>query len=147
LTRTVASSARGGGLGFERQPRVLVIDDGPEARELYCAFLEFYGFHTETAEDGAVGLAAARATHPDVIVLDYSMPRMDGEQVLMQLRDDARTRDIPVLMLTAVPELVGRRARTVCTAFLEKPCEPDRLVSAIAAVLREGGQGRRKPRR
>jgi DNA-binding response OmpR family regulator len=144
LTRAPASPARVRGFEFERQARVLVVDDGPEARELYCAYLEFHGFETDTAEDGAAGLAAARASRPDVIVLDYSMPRMDGEQVLMQLREDARTRDIPVLMLTAVPELVGERARTVCTAFLEKPCEPDRLVSTIAAVLREQ---QREPRR
>jgi DNA-binding response OmpR family regulator len=115
--------------------RVLVIDDGAEARELYGAFLEYQGFQVDVAADGAAGLAKARATRPDAIVLDYSMPRMDGEQVLLRLREDERTRQIPVLMLTAVPELVNSRTRAECMAFLEKPCEPDRLASALRAAL------------
>jgi CheY-like chemotaxis protein len=114
---------------------VLVVDDGAEVRELYCAYLNFHGFLTDCAEDGAAGLAKALATRPDAIVLDYSMPRMDGEQVLMHLQEDRRTRGIPVLLVTAVPELVGSRARDACTAFLEKPCEPDRLVSTLTEVL------------
>jgi CheY-like chemotaxis protein len=118
-------------------PRVLVIDDGAEARELYGAFLEYHGFRVDVAADGASGLAKARATKPDAIVLDYSMPRMDGEQVIEGLRQDERTRRIPVLMLTAVPELVNRRTRDECMAFLEKPCEPDRLASALRAAIRD----------
>jgi CheY-like chemotaxis protein len=127
----------------EKRPRILVIDDGAEARELYCAYLEFHGFRAEAAEDGAAGLAKARATRPDAIVLDYSMPRMDGEQVLIHLHADRRTRDIPVLMLTAVPELVTKEVRVECMAFLEKPCEPDRLVSAVATMIRDR---RKRPR-
>ena len=117
--------------------RVLVIDDGAEARELYSAYLEYHGFLVDTAEDGLTGLSKARATHPDAIVLDYSMPRMDGGQVLEFLRADEGTRGIPVLMLTAVPELVKGHVRRVCTAFLEKPCEPDRLVGALCAAIGE----------
>jgi chemosensory pili system protein ChpA (sensor histidine kinase/response regulator) len=127
----------------QRAPRILVIDDGREVRELYCAYLEFHGFRVEAAEDGVAGLASARSTLPDAIVLDYSMPRMDGAQVLRELRADERTRAIPVLMVTAVPDHVGTRVRAACSAFLEKPCDPDRLVSMIAALLVK----RRKPRR
>jgi CheY-like chemotaxis protein len=126
-----------GPVGRERRPRILVVDDGAEARELYCAYLEFHGFRAEAAEDGAAGLAKARAIQPDAIVLDYSMPRMDGEQVLMLLHADERTRDIPVLMLTAVPELVSPGARAECKGFLEKPCEPDRLVTVVEAMIRD----------
>jgi DNA-binding response OmpR family regulator len=111
------------------------VDDGAEARELFCAYLEFHGFSADAAEDGAAGLAKALTTRPDAIVLDYSMPRMDGEQVLMRLQADERTRDIPVLMVTAVPELVSRGVRAECMDFLEKPCEPDRLVSAVTAII------------
>jgi CheY-like chemotaxis protein len=123
-------------VALDRRPRILVVDDGAEARELYCAYLEFHGFHAEAAEDGAAGLAKARDTQPDAIVLDYSMPRMDGEEVLVLLHADERTRDIPVLMVTAVPELVRPGVRAECTGFLEKPCEPDRLVSTVAALIR-----------
>jgi CheY-like chemotaxis protein len=120
-----------------RSPRVLVIDDGAEALELYGAFLEYHGFEVDVAADGVSGLAKARATCPDAIVLDYSMPRMDGEQVLSRLREDESTRRIPVLMLTAIPELVNQRTRAECKALLEKPCEPDRLASALHALVDE----------
>jgi CheY-like chemotaxis protein len=126
-----------GPVAREKRPCILVVDDGAEARELYCAYLEFHGFRAEAAEDGAAGLAKARATRPDAIVLDYWMPHMDGEEVLMRLHADARTRDIPVLMLTAVPELVSALARAECRGFLEKPCEPDRLVSVVEAMIRD----------
>ena len=114
-----------------RKPVVLVIDDGEEARDLYCAYLEFHGFGAETAEDGPSGLASALALRPDAIVLDFSMPRMDGAEVLARLKADARTSGIPVVMVTAVPELVEPGARRACAAFLEKPCEPDRLMKTL----------------
>jgi CheY-like chemotaxis protein len=139
-TRSAQSSQFGTDSGAavrERRPHILVVDDGAEARELYCAYLEYHGFRADAAEDGAAGLAKARATQPDAIVLDYSMPRMDGEQVLVLLQADERTRDIPVLMLTAVPELVSSGVRAECMALLEKPCEPDRLVSAVEAMVRD----------
>jgi CheY-like chemotaxis protein len=77
----------------------------------------------------------ALATAPDAIVLDFSMPRMDGAEVLRRLKADERTRRIPVVMVTAVPELVARDARGSCAAFLEKPCEPDRLMQTIEDLV------------
>jgi two-component system cell cycle response regulator DivK len=119
-----------------QKPLILVVDDGDEARDLYCAYLEFHGFGAEAAEDGPSGIAMALATGPDAIVLDFSMPKMDGAEVLRRLKADERTRSIPVVMVTAVPELVGREARSWCAAFLEKPCEPDRLMETIEDLVR-----------
>jgi CheY-like chemotaxis protein len=117
------------------KPVVLVIDDGAEARDLYCAYLEFHGFGAESAEDGPSGIASAIALKPDAIVLDFSMPRMDGAEVLARLKADARTHGIPVVMVTAVPELVEPAARRACAAFLEKPCEPDRLMETLFELV------------
>jgi CheY-like chemotaxis protein len=119
-----------------QKPLVLVVDDGAEARDLYCAYLEFHGLGAEAAEDGPSGIAMALATAPDAIVLDFSMPKMDGAEVLRRLKADERTRSIPVVMVTAVPELVGRDARSWCAAFLEKPCEPDLLMETIEDLVR-----------
>ena len=119
-----------------RSRSILVVDDGAEARDLYCAYLEFHGFGAEAAEDGPSGIAMALATAPDAIVLDFSMPKMDGAEVLRRLKADERTSGIPVVMVTAVPELVGRDARSWCAAFLEKPCEPDRLMETIEDLVR-----------
>ncbi len=128
--RPPASSVR----AHECRGRVLVVDDAAETRELYVECLGFHGFRAEAAEDGPSGLAMAATSSPDVIVLDFSMPRMDGGEVLKRLRADERTRDIPVVMLTAVLELVGEDVRGACEAYLEKPCDPDHLVSTLGRV-------------
>ena len=118
---------------------VLVVDDGDEARDLYGAFLVHHGFCAESAPDGRAGLALAAEHLPDAVVLDFSMPGMDGGEVLRLLKADPRTRLIPVVMLTAVPELVGPSARSACAAFLAKPCEPEVLVQTIVAVMTSPG--------
>ncbi|MGH7272663.1 MAG: response regulator, partial [Polyangiaceae bacterium] len=89
----------------------------------------------EEAEDGQAGIERALAARPDAIVLDFSMPKMDGAEVLAQLKADSRTGAIPVVMVTAMPELVPLGARASCAAFLDKPCEPDRLVQAIEDLV------------
>ncbi|MDP9151395.1 MAG: response regulator [Myxococcota bacterium] len=104
---------------------------------MYCECLAYDGFAADAAEDGPAGLAKAIALRPDLIVLDYSMPRMDGGEVLRRLKADDRTRAIPVIMLTAMPELVLESVKTACAAFLEKPCQPDRLVKTISGILEE----------
>jgi two-component system, cell cycle response regulator DivK len=129
-----STATRGDG---PKSPLVLVIDDGAEARELYCTYLEYSGLGAQAAEDGPAGIAMALATKPDVVVLDFSMPKMDGAEVLRRLKADERTQAIPVVMLTAVPELVGSRARAACAAFLEKPCEPEELVQTLVGLIRE----------
>jgi CheY-like chemotaxis protein len=118
-----------------QKPLILVVDDGEEARDLYCAYFEFHGFGAEAAEDGPAGIAMALATAPDAIVLDFSMPKMDGAEVLRNLKADERTRTIPVVMVTAVPELVAREARASCAALIGKPCEPDRLMQTIEDLV------------
>ncbi len=112
--------------------RVLVIDDVAEARDLYRVCIEYHGFSTSAAEDGPSGLALALAVAPDVVVLDFSMPRMNGAEVLDRLKADPRTRDIPVVMITAEADLVPAKTRASCAAFLEKPCDPDALLRAIS---------------
>ncbi len=114
---------------------ILVVDDGAEARDLYCAYLEFHGFGAEAAEDGPSGIAMALARAPDAIVLDFSMPKMDGAEVLRRLKADERTRPIPVVMVTAVPELVARDARASCAELIAKPCEPDLLVKTLEDLV------------
>ena len=140
--RAAPASERTSSVRTRTQPRVLVVDDGEEARDLYCECLEFHGIRAESAEDGATGLTKAVSLQPDLIVLDFSMPRMDGGEVLRRLHADERTHAIPVVLVTAVLELVDPRVRGACAAVLEKPCEPDRLVQTIGHVLEAHGHRR-----
>src|SRR5260370_27978604 len=70
------------------RPLVLIIDDGCEARDLYTAYFEFHGFATQAAEDGFAGIEAALSLVPDAILLDFSMPGMDGGEVLRRIKSD-----------------------------------------------------------
>jgi len=81
---------------------VLVIDDDPAYQELVARFLRREGFEVWTARDGASGLAEARRLRPKVILLDVTMPGMDGWAVLRSLKDDRELRDIPVVMVTFI---------------------------------------------
>jgi CheY-like chemotaxis protein len=114
---------------------VLIIDDTSEARELSAACLEFRGFSTQAAEDGPSGLAMARAQAPDVILLDFCMPNMDGAEVVRHLKADDRTRAIPIVMLTAIPEAVAFSTRENLAAFIEKPCDAERLANTVLDAL------------
>lgn len=82
-------------------PRVLVVDDEPEIRELCRVNLEFEGFEVLEAADGAEALQVVREHLPDVVFLDLMMPGIDGWDVLHALKEDDRTARIPVILLTA----------------------------------------------
>ncbi len=105
---------------------VLVIDDDPTQRELASRFLERTGFSAVTAADGASGLALARDMQPHAILLDVTMPGMDGWSVLSGLKADAATADIPVVMVTLVDERPLAESLGA-SDYVTKPVEWDRL--------------------
>lgn len=82
-------------------PLVLVVDDDPQAVELFAVYLDHWNFRVLRAGGGAEGLALARAEHPDLIVLDLMMPEMSGFDVVEHLKEDPVTAAIPILIVTA----------------------------------------------
>src|SRR5665213_2946045 len=81
-------------------PRVLLVDDYPDAREMYAEYLEFSGFEIVQAGNGREAIERALETNPDVILMDLSLPIMDGWEATRRLKADARTQHIPVLAVT-----------------------------------------------
>ena len=120
-----------------RAPVVLLAEDFEDARELYRDYLEFSGFTVETATNGREAIDQARALLPDIILMDASMPVLDGWQATRELKTNPATRHIPILALTAHAfEDAKEEARAVgCDGFVTKPCLPDDLVSQVRAVL------------
>jgi CheY-like chemotaxis protein len=119
------------------KPLVLVVDDFQDNREMYCEFLAFSGFRVIEAANGREAVDQAFAKLPDVIIMDLSLPIMDGWEATRLLKGDARTRTIPVVALTG-HALAGhsKGARDAgCDAFLAKPCLPDQLVAEIWRML------------
>jgi two-component system, cell cycle response regulator DivK len=119
-------------------PLVLVIDDAEDNREVYVQFFEFQGWRTATASDGEDGLDKASALAPTVIVLDLSLPLMDGWEVARRLKANGKTRSIPVIALTG-HALDDSRRKAIAAGvdeYLTKPCLPADLAAVIKRHLR-----------
>ncbi len=117
--------------------RVLLADDSILTCELFGEYLTARGFSVEAAHDGETAVAAALAARPDVIVIDLSMPRLDGVGAIRRLKDDARTCNIPVIVLTGhVASPRQQEAHSAgAAAFLTKPCLPEEIERMIRATL------------
>jgi DNA-binding response OmpR family regulator len=120
--------------------RVLVVEDDPELNELVGAYVEIAGYGYDRALDGTDALRAARETHPALIVLDVMLPDVDGFEVCRQLKSEDATRQIPVVMLTALDRDEHRAQGLKCGAvsYLTKPFDPDLLIDEIRRNARNG---------
>jgi len=128
------------GTEVEKKPLVLVVDDFADNREMYSEYLTYSGYDVIEAKNGKEALEAAQARAPDIIIMDLSLPVMDGWEATRRLKADDRTRRIPVVALTG-HALAGHSqgAREAgCDSFLAKPCLPDQLVAEIKRMLATG---------
>jgi len=118
------------------RPRVLLVDDYPDAREMYTEYLEFSGFDVVEAGNGMEALQRALDTTPDIILMDLSLPVMDGWEATRRLKADKCTASIPVVALTghALADISEGAKRAGCDAFVTKPCLPEDLVREIRRI-------------
>ena len=120
----------------ESRPRVLVVDDDRAVRDSLRRSLEFNGYDVVLAADGAEGLVAVGSQHPDVVVVDVMMPRLDGIETTRALR--AAGNDVPILVLTA-RDAVGDRVEGLDAGaddYLTKPFALEELLARLRALLR-----------
>ena len=120
------------------RPAILLVEDYDDAREMYRDYLEYAGFDVQTARDGHEALAKARTVMPDLILMDLSLPGMDGWEATRVLKKDPATRHIVVVALSAhALAAEGERARLAgCDGFIAKPCLPPDLVEEMLAYLK-----------
>ncbi len=118
--------------------KVLVVEDEPDILEMVRYNLDQAGLDVETAEDAERALQSVQETLPDLIILDLMLPGIDGLDMCRQLKQDARTRHIPILMLTARKEEVDRIVGLELGAddYVVKPFSPRELVLRAQAILR-----------
>jgi CheY-like chemotaxis protein len=115
---------------------ILIADDHDDSRELLQLMLVGAGYNVKEARDGSECLTLARSEHPDLIVMDLSMPVMDGWSVFRELRSDNATRDIPCMVVTAHAELDRIQAlETGFNAYVSKPFSSGVLLKTIASLL------------
>jgi len=123
----------------ESTRRILVVDDEPEIRTLLERTLTAHGFEVDTAPDGEEALARVAARPPALVLLDAMLPRIHGFEVARRLRADPRTREVPVVMMTAIYRgwRFAQDAREAYGAedYIEKPFRLDDLVRRVESVL------------
>ncbi len=117
--------------------RVLVVDDNDVNRDMLAQRLERHGCGVAVADSGARALESIRSQHFDLVLLDVMMPELDGEAVLRRLKDDPATRDLPVVMISAVDDIerVARCIEMGAEDYLPKPCDPALLRARVGASL------------
>jgi len=123
---------------FLPQSTVLIVDDNPQNVELLQAFLESLPVKLVTAADGVEALRKVAEHQPDLILLDIMMPHMSGFQVCKRLKADPKTKDIQVLMVTALNELGDIETATECGTddFVSKPVNKFELLTRVKSLLR-----------
>jgi CheY-like chemotaxis protein len=117
--------------------RILLVEDHEDNRKIYRTILEHYGYDVMIAVDGQSGIRAAREHLPDMILMDLSIPLIDGWEATRVLKNDATTRAIPIIALSAhaLPEDRERAARAGCDGYLAKPVEPRRVLEEVTRFL------------
>ena len=119
------------------EPLVLVVDDYQDAREMYAEYLKASGFRVEEARTGTEAVAKAISVKPDCVLMDLSLPGIDGWEATRQLKANPETRHIPVVAITGhASELASRDATAAgCASFVLKPALPDAVVAEVRKAL------------
>jgi len=119
------------------RPKILTVDDSKTIRLIVARAFENFACEIFEAADGLDGLAVAQRERPDIIILDLTMPVMDGVEMLTKLKADPALRGIPVVMLTAEsgPENVLRIARLGVRDYLVKPFKEEIIVERVGRVI------------
>ena len=114
---------------------ILLVEDHADTRAMYAEFLRL-DFEVLEAGDGIAALEAMQRSLPDVVVTDLALPRMDGFEMIEQMRKDARLRDVPVIALSGYSgaEHEARAMRAGSNLVLLKPCLPETLAEAVASA-------------
>jgi len=121
----------------EAPPVVLVADDDEDVLQLVAAVLEEEGYEIETACDGLEALDRLSTRRPDLALLDVRMPGVDGVELSRRIRRNPRTRDVPVILLSALvhAKYVARGFAAGATDYIRKPFSPNELIARVGATL------------
>jgi two-component system cell cycle response regulator DivK len=116
---------------------VLLVEDNEDNLVVYRTILEHVGYRVLEARDGEEGISRARSARPDIILMDISIPKLDGWQATIRLKGDSDTAGIPIVALTAhaLEEDRVKAMRSGCDGYLAKPVEPRRVVKEVEKFI------------
>jgi two-component system, cell cycle response regulator DivK len=122
--------------------RVLIVEDHPLNMKLFRVLLHSRGYETVEARDGILGFALARSEKPDLIIMDIQLPDISGIEIIRVLKGDDRTRDIPIVAITAsMPDEEAKIRAAGGDAFLRKPIAGAEFLTLVRSLLREDEPG------
>ncbi|MDX9702629.1 MAG: response regulator [Candidatus Auribacterota bacterium] len=120
-------------------PKILIVEDDEDNMETLTAYLEYFNYTVIKAVDGEEALNKIQSDKPDVVVLDMSIPKIDGWEVARRLRLQPENKDLTVIAFSAMalPHEMERAIKAGCDAFLTKPMSPEILIEEIKKILEE----------
>ncbi len=126
---------------MEQTKTILIVEDNEDNLMVYRTILEHVGYGVIEARDGEEGIARAREHHPDLILMDISIPKIDGWEATRRLKEEEDTREIPIIALTAhaLEEDREKALRVGCDGYLAKPVEPRRVVEEVQRYVGPAG--------
>ena len=116
---------------MDSEKDVLIVEDDADLNAIVGAYAQLAGLRYRSALDGTSALRQAAEKRPALILLDLMLPDIDGFEVCRLLKSDARTADVPVMMLTALDQADARGRESQAVEYMKKPFDPDRLIAAI----------------
>ncbi|RPJ57193.1 MAG: response regulator, partial [Dehalococcoidia bacterium] len=121
----------------KQKDTLLIVDDAPENLKLLCDYLRSFGFNVSVADNGESALKQAVENKPDLILLDVVMPVMDGFETCRRLKEDERTRDIPIIFMTALVNTADKVKGFELGAVdhIAKPLQPEEVLARITTHL------------
>ncbi len=122
---------------MESTKTILIVEDNEDNLVVYRTILEHVGYDVIEARDGEEGIARANEEHPDLVLMDISIPKIDGWEATRRLKSEPATRDIPIIALTAhaLDEDREKAMSVGCDGYLAKPVEPRRVVEEVQRYL------------
>ena len=116
---------------------VLLVEDNEDNLIVYRTILDHVGYRVIEARDGEEGVARALADHPDLILMDVSLPKMDGWEATRRIKGDAQTRQIPIIAVTAhaLDDDREKATQVGCDGYLAKPVAPRRVVEEVERFI------------
>ncbi len=117
--------------------RILLVDDEPTFAHTLKEFLIFSGYEVDIVSDGAEAMSRLRFRAPDLLILDIMMPKMDGYVFARKMNMDPKLKNVPILVITAVPEMRGKKIMDSlgAIAYIEKPMDNQQLLETISDIL------------
>ena len=132
----------------EEQAYLLLVEDDPDILKLLNTTLTFKGYRVVTARNGKDGLDVIQGEHPAIVICDIMMPKLDGFGLVHRIRINPKTRDIPVVFITATyvaPEDREFALNIGATRFIQKPVDMEKFLTTVAEVLKQGTPVRIEP--